>query len=237
MRSLYGADAQEVGGALVVVARALPDVPMLNRALGLGLLGPATRGGVAEIRHALAGTTAYVAVAPGTGIEGLLEECGLEPGYAWAKFARDASPAAAMPTELRVERIGPRHEEAFAAVVSRGYGMPNVLARWFDGLSERNGWSLYIAFAGDEPVSAGGLFVQDGAGWLGLMATLPERRGLGGQGALMAARIERARALGCDVIATETGALEEGRPGNSYRNILRHGFEVAYVRPNRLLRG
>jgi hypothetical protein len=34
------------------------------------------------------------------------------------------------------------------------------------------------------------------------------------------------------VIVTETGDVADGRPGNSYRNIVRAGFEPAYVRPN-----
>jgi hypothetical protein len=31
---------------------------------------------------------------------------------------------------------------------------------------------------------------------------------------------------------TETGELEEGRPSNSYRNIVRAGFREVGVRPN-----
>jgi hypothetical protein len=33
-------------------------------------------------------------------------------------------------------------------------------------------------------------------------------------------------------VVTETGAVEQGRPSGSYRNILRAGFERAYVRAN-----
>ena len=68
--------------------------------------------------------------------------------------------------------------------------------------------------------------------WLGVAATLPEHRRKGGQGAILGARLRRARELGCEVVATETGTLEEGRPAASYRNGLRSGFEVAYVREN-----
>jgi hypothetical protein len=48
----------------------------------------------------------------------------------------------------------------------------------------------------------------------------------------MAARIAEARAAGAAVVVTETGETIEGRPANSYHNILRAGFEPAYVRPN-----
>jgi hypothetical protein len=36
------------------------------------------------------------------------------------------------------------------------------------------------------------------------------------------------------VAVTETGALFDGKPSNSYRNILRAGFELDYERPNYL---
>jgi hypothetical protein len=49
---------------------------------------------------------------------------------------------------------------------------------------------------------------------------------------VLAARIERARELGLHLLVTETGAPEDPGAGTSYRNILRAGFEPAYVRPN-----
>jgi hypothetical protein len=36
------------------------------------------------------------------------------------------------------------------------------------------------------------------------------------------------------VLVTETGAPVDGRPGGSYRNIVRAGFEPQYVRANYL---
>ena len=88
----------------------------------------------------------------------------------------------------------------------------------------RPGWSCYVAYDGERPAGAGALFVHEGVGWLGFGATLPELRGRGAQSAILAARIEDARKQGCTTVVTETGELEEGRPSNSYRNILRAGF-------------
>ncbi len=49
----------------------------------------------------------------------------------------------------------------------------------------------------------------------------------------IALRVIRAcRELGVRTLATETGELVPDRPSNSYRNILRVGFEEQYVRPN-----
>ena len=88
------------------------------------------------------------------------------------------------------------------------------------------------AYDGDEPAGAGALFVHGRAAWLGIAGTRPEHRRKGSQGLLFAARIDKARELGVEVFATETGALEAGRPSNSYRNITRVGFAERYVRPN-----
>ena len=63
---------------------------------------------------------------------------------------------------------------------------------------------------------------------------MPEQRGKGGQGALLAARIEAAAEAGCEVVVTETGEPVDGQPNGSYRNIVRAGFEPQYVRPNYL---
>jgi GNAT superfamily N-acetyltransferase len=63
---------------------------------------------------------------------------------------------------------------------------------------------------------------------------LPALRGRGAQTALLRARIEAARELGCAVLVTETGEPAGRQPGASYRNIRRAGFEPAYVRQNHL---
>lgn len=78
------------------------------------------------------------------------------------------------------------------------------------------------------------MFVGSRVGWLGIAATLPEYRRRGAQSALLAARIRAAGGSGCELVVTETGALVDGKPSNSYRNILRAGFELDYVRANYL---
>jgi GNAT superfamily N-acetyltransferase len=95
-----------------------------------------------------------------------------------------------------------------------------------------SGWRCWLALAGDEPIGAAGLYVADGVGYLGIGATLPAYRGRGAQTALLAGRIREAARLGCDVVVTETGERVDGRPGDSYRNILRAGFEEVAVTAN-----
>ena len=47
-------------------------------------------------------------------------------------------------------------------------------------------------------------------------------------------RIALARKLGLDVLTTETGEQRADIRNVSYRNILRAGFDEAYLRPNLL---
>ncbi len=47
-------------------------------------------------------------------------------------------------------------------------------------------------------------------------------------------RIRDAIESGCTTLVTETGERIPLKPSNSYRNILRFGFEEAYLRPNYL---
>ena len=84
---------------------------------------------------------------------------------------------------------------------------------------------MLARFDGDEPAGAGALYAAEGVAYLGFAATLAEHRGKGAQNALLATRIRRAAELGCDLVITETGERTGNRPSNSYRNILRAGFE------------
>jgi GNAT superfamily N-acetyltransferase len=148
------------------------------------------------------------------------------------KFRRPAGDPPPFQTELRVERIDRDHADGFARVVADGYGLGREILPLVASVVGSEGWDCYVAFADGEPAASGALFTSDGVGWLGMAATVAEFRRRGAQGTLLAARIARASELGCELLVTETGAEVEGRPSNSYRNIVRSGFEPAYLRPN-----
>ncbi|MDH4102774.1 MAG: GNAT family N-acetyltransferase [Thermoleophilia bacterium] len=226
---------EEVGGAVVLRAPQVADSPMLNRAVGLGVNAPATEEDVDAVVQALAGTTFYVAVAPSAlprGLPAWLAARGLEPGWGWMTFRRGIDDPPTARTELRLEEVQDQQQaRTFARVVCVGYGLPGALESVIARAPEA-GWICWLAMEGDEPASAAGLYVADGIGYLGFAATLPEHRGKGAQGALLAARIRRAAELRCDTVITETGELQDQRPSNSYRNILRSGFEEVAVTAN-----
>lgn len=227
---------EETGGAVVMRYPEGLDSPMLNRAVGLGVDRPATEDDVDAVIAAMGvGTTYYVAVAPSARppeLPGWLEARGLERGWGWMAFRRGVDDLPAAATDLRLEEVRGRElETAFATVVCAGYGLPDDLLPTI-ARAPGAGWRCWLALDGDTPASAAAMYVAEGAAYLAFAATLPEFRGRGAQSALLAERIRRARELGCDVVLTETGERREGLPSNSYRNILRTGFEEVAVTAN-----
>jgi GNAT superfamily N-acetyltransferase len=163
-----------------------------------------------------------------TSLDAQLEARGYVRTRAWVKFTRDARPIEGVETTLRIDDDAER--DVFATTVAEGFGLPPAAAGAFDVLG-RPGFLGFVAWDGDEPAGAGALYVEGEHAWLGAAATRPAFRGRGAQSALIAARIDRARALGVTTVSVETGE-HDGRPGPSYRNILRAGFTETYTRPN-----
>ena len=226
----------EAAGVVVLTVPEAPGIPMLNRIVGLGVDGPATEEAVdAALAVIPEGVTYYVAVAPGAlplHLPGWLEARGLEQGWGWMSFRRSPASPPQVETSLRLARVESHSEaEAFARIQRVAYGLPEPLEPLLTRAPDR-GWECWIALDGDEPAGAGALFELEGAAYLGFGATLPEHRGKGAQGALLAHRIARAGELGCDVVLTETGERRDDLPSNSYRNILRAGFEEVAVTAN-----
>jgi GNAT superfamily N-acetyltransferase len=207
---------------------------MLNRIVGLGLDGPATQDQLDDAIAAMAGLRYYVSVSPRAQpaeIGDWLLARGFEPSWGWMQFQRGVEPLAAE-TSLTVRQIGPESAAEFAHLVRTVYDLPEAVEQITAALPGQPGWQCWLALAGDEPAGAAALFVHEGAGYLGLAGTAPEHRGRGAQSALLAARIDRARELGCDAVFTETGEQLPDRPSASYRNIVRSGFEELSVLPN-----
>jgi GNAT superfamily N-acetyltransferase len=229
-----GAEASVVGGAVAVALPAAPTT-MFNRVTGLGLAEPATEAHLDEIDAFFTAlhTRYAIAVAPHAQppeLTGLLAERGFTSGYAWTKFTRLLEDAHAGMTDLRVELVGPERGGDFARVVREAYVLPAGAP--LEHAPELEGYSCFVAYAGDEPAAGAALVVHEGTAWFGFAATRPSFRRRGGQTALMAAQARHAAELGATLLVTESGERVEGRPSTSYRNILRNGFRPAYVRPN-----
>ena len=213
----------EIDGATCLALRRIPERTFC-RVMSLSSTAP-----LDEIAAFYGDTPWWVSDSHGLGAE--LEERGFTRDYGWMKFSRGVGPREAR-SDLSVVKVGRERADDFAAVVTGGFGMPDWTKPLAANVVGRPGWWCYVAYDGDAPAGAGALYVHEQVGWLGLGATLPEFRGRGAQSAILAARIEEARRIGCTAVTTETGELEDGRPSSSYRNIVRAGFREEGVREN-----
>lgn len=232
-------DALTLGDVVCLRVPEAPDSPMLNRVIGLGNAEPATEAALDEAVALMGDVTFYVSLEPHAEpehLESWLCARGFEPGWGWMRFTRGPQPAPEVATTLDVRPIGADHAADFSRIQRVAYGLPDALDPVLRAITELQGWTAWIGFDGDEAAAAGAMFVDGEVAYFGLGATLPEHRGKGGQGAILAARIEHARALGCTRLLTETGERRDDLPSNSYRNILRFGFEERDVLRNWLRR-
>jgi GNAT superfamily N-acetyltransferase len=216
-------EVAEIGGALCL---AVPRFGgrLFNRVLGLSSLDHAD-----EISAFYGGSDWWVSDSSELGAE--LEARGFVRDYGWMKFSRGVGPREAR-SDLAVVPVEHDRAADFGVVVAGGYDLPEWAQQFAANVVGRPGWSCFVAYDDDRPAGAGALFVDGTVGWLGFGSTLPHYRGRGAQSAILAARIEDARRQGCTTLVTETGELEDDRPSNSYRNIVRAGFREAGVRPN-----
>lgn len=229
-----------VGEAGGVPLPLLGRVPMaiFNRVVGLGVERPATEPDVDAVVsfYAAAGQDAYAVslwpLAQPAALASWLEARGIARSRNWAKVWRTAERPPEVPTPFRIERISERERSAFAEINMAAFGVPATLEPWFGSTVGRHGWQHYLGYEGDRPVTAGALYVVGDVGWLGFGATLPSHRNQGGQGAIFARRIRDAAELGCRLLVTETGEDTPEQPNPSYRNMIRSGFQLAYLRPN-----
>jgi hypothetical protein len=232
-----GLRVERIGTAVALLAPRFPII-LLNRVIGLGVREPASLATLETLLalYQQAGIHTFaLQVSPATQPPELvdwLQARHLHPRDNWAKVYRRPDTDIMVPTDLRIERIGPRDAAHFARVASTAFGMPDSLRPWLEQSVGRPGWRHYLAFDGELPVATGALFMQGATGWLGAGSTLPSHRRRGAQGALMAQRIRDAAGDGCVWVVTETGEDLPHQPNPSFHNMLRTGFVLAYRRPN-----
>ena len=233
-----GASTAVIGGG-IAHALTILEFFFFNRVVGLGVEQPATRADVtaaAAFFHNLGLTQTAIHVAPGVQPPELpmwLAAEGYKQGGRWVKVWHDLRDIAAPSAALRIERIGPESATTFGEVCLAAFEMPDAVGALVTATVGRPGWSHYLGFDGDEPVSVAALRVDGGVAWLGYGGTLESHRGRGWQTAMLLRRLRDARSAGCRLAITETGEETEKDPVNhSYRNMVRTGFRLGYARRN-----
>lgn len=238
-RAGLGITTTRLGGAAVMSAR-LDPYEYWSKVVGLGVLAPVTHDRVGEViaRYREQGTpTALVQIAPSllpADWEDVRAAHGLEPAGAWHKHAApiDELRTDAL-TDLRVGRVGADDAAEWAHLVATTFGMDHAaLVAMLAQAVHTPGTQLYAAWDGDRVVAGAALFVQGTTASLHSDATAATHRGRGAHSALIAARIEAARAAGARWVVAETGVPAPGTRNPSTENMRRAGLGVAYVRPN-----
>jgi GNAT superfamily N-acetyltransferase len=233
----HGVEARDFGPVQATVAKALPAAQMLNLVLGAEDPSAVAGGHLSAALDWIESrqVSFYVPLAETVESEGarrLLESRRYERGYSWMKFVRDAHPPRFSPP-AGVEVFAVEDEaEPFGMIAATGFGLPPWASAFFAGLHRKPGWRCYLARVDGEAAACAAMFLHDGLAELGIAATLEPARGRGCQTALLHRRIADAAAAGCHTLCVKTGERIPGHPSTSYGNILRAGFEEAYLRPN-----
>lgn len=229
------------GDQLISIA-ANSEVLALNRVIGLGLNEAITIAELEAIKKTYRDSGAsrfFVQVVPSAldaATEVALDEAGFSHYNNCVKLTRAAAPLDGFESDLDVREIAPTEALEFARIVAESFGWKEPFLPWLAALIGREGWRHYMAFDDNRPAATGSFFIHDRTAWVDFAATLPDYRGRGAQSALMQRRIADAITAGCRELVVETAQQTAERSAPSYRNMLRFGFEEAYIRPNYILR-
>ena len=232
-----GYEVETVGDC--VISGAAHDTSILvNRTLCLDSLAPEAQPDVAkqamETYTRLGVGKYFIHINPGApgNLTDYLAENDMKKGRAWMKFVRDVSPITPPETSLIIKEIDTSDAQAFGQIVAPCFDMSPAFGRILAAAVPLENWHVFMAFEDGKPAGAGCLVTHEGVGLLDMGATHTDFRRRGVQGAVMAARINKAAELGLNMLFTETGEAVEGEAQHSYGNILRYGFKEMYARQN-----
>jgi hypothetical protein len=225
-------------GRAVALATPGADAAAVNRAVGLGLERPLDSALLADVNAFFreAGVPRWlVECAPEATVLGGRETLARQGGVLktpTVKFVcnlRDVTPVAASNTVSVVEVSG-EAADAFRSIVGEAYAMPDLMKADLVSTVGHTGWHHYMAFDGERPIAGAGMFVQDDGAWFGVAGTSADARNRGAQTALLTRRLADAKQLGCSWVTAETSPDTPEHPNPSYRNMLRLGMRIAYLR-------
>jgi len=228
---------ERIGDALCSVSSSEPSI-LVNRVFELGSSGAPNKEQLLDIRRVYedAGVSRFflhiVSERKSEDTDATLLEAGYEKYRGWMKFTRGAGEVRGATSDLDVRPVGPEYGDAFAAIAAPAFDMLPVSEPVVALLPAVDGQYALMSFEGDKPAGTGVIFIDGSVGQLDWGTTHPDFRRRGGQTAVLSKRIRFALANGCTTISTMTGEAVPGDPQHSYGNILKSGFEEAYLREN-----
>ena len=232
----HGLQRTRIAGTLAFASRARVG-RVYNHGFGAGLthdLAPADLAGLVNFCEVGGAKACTISVPVGPHADRIAQML-RTAGFVWhdpvLRLVRDAAPAPAAASDLRVRALTGEDADAFGGVLCSAFPFPEGTREWFGRLTRAPHWRCFGAFEGDTLVGCGALFMRADHAWFGMGATLASHRGRGAQSALIAARITAARAAGATLLAAETGDDTPEKPNSSTHNAERLGFRRLYLRP------
>jgi hypothetical protein len=227
----------EFGPVQATVAAALPDERVFNLLLGAAGAEAAAEGFLDQAVEWVRGqgTRGYALLTPdrpgSASAEAALAAAGYERTDGWMRFVRDPHPRRfEVSDDVEVVEVeGSDEDSPFGTIAALGFGMSAWTASLYAPLPALPDWRCYLALLDGAPQACAAMLLDGEMAELGIAATLPGGRRRGCQLALLARRIEDAAAAGVRTLFVETGERVPSHPSTSYGNILRAGFEEAYV--------
>jgi GNAT superfamily N-acetyltransferase len=229
-----GAAALEIAGGFAIFAGAGSP---LTQGLGMGLAGPVSAPQLdameAHLRRGRQGSV-QLEICPfvDPSLPALLAERGYRV-HEWQLVwtcdldAAPREPVTAPDPQLSVRRIRAGEEDIYLRAILAGFleseTVPDDALALMRPTTATPRHEAFLALLGDAPVGGGALSTRGEIAFISGSGVRPAFRRRGAQGALLQARLARARELGCRVASSST------LPGtSSRRNMERAGFHVAY---------
>ena len=223
-------------------AGAVPDqdILALNRVIGLGIHGKISIGHINDIIrfYREAGTKRFfIQLSPHVSQQDLremLREAGFRHHNNWVKLWRKAdAPIPGFDSSLTVREISGKESGEYGHIIFSSFDWQDPrLSDWLAHTVGKSGYSHFLAFKDEKPIAAAALHIMGEYASMAFAGTLADFRRLEAQSALLKARTLKARDLGCKYIISETAIPTPEKEPESYRNMRKFGFEVAYEREN-----
>jgi hypothetical protein len=145
-------------------------------------------------------------------------------------FVRQFAEWKPAPPKLKTRIVSTTDDlKAFQELYVQGWdisaGFAGTMKSYIEKWASYPGWYLFLASDGEMPISTAVLFVKNRTSYLADATTPAPLRGRGARMSLLAARIEQAKALGCEVLFSRAdfGSV-------SHKNMEKIGIPMSYTR-------